>query len=204
VPSVVRRSFARPVALAAGLGVLALAGCGGGGDASPDEVVSPSPVDLTPSAKVELARGIYKENDPGGSEKPLVSGTAATCIADDLVKSFGVQGLINIGAIDNKAVYSSAPRSIPAPEAEKWIAAFEDCLDLDDYMLGIARAGVRIEAPAYGELDSKWAQARTCLDGAPGASHAVMLGQLTAKPQKDGPTAAFVDCIKIAYPQATP
>jgi hypothetical protein len=183
--------------------VLALAGCGGGGADPSADVVSPSPVDLAPSAKIELARGIYKENDPGGSEKPLVSGDEAKCIADALVKSLGVQGLINIGAIDNKAVYRSAPRSIPDAEAEKWIAGFDGCLDLDDYMLGIARAGVRIEAPAYGERDTAWAQARTCLDGAPGASHAVMLGQLTAKPKKDGPTTAFVDCIKIAYPQAT-
>lgn len=161
-------------------------------------------MDLAPSAKVELARGIYKENNPGGDEKPLVSTTAASCIADGLLKSLGVRGLINIGVIDNKAVYRSAPRSIPATEAEKWIGAFEDCLDLDDYMLGIARAGVRIEAPAYGERDTAWAQARTCLDGATGASHAVMLGQLTAKPKKDASTTAFVDCIKIAYPQATP
>lgn len=183
------------------LGALALAGCSGGDDASPAEVVSPSPVDLTPNAKVELARGIYQENDPGGDEKALVSSAAAACIADDLVQSIGVSDLVNLGVLTNKAVYRGAPRSIPAAEAEKWIAAFEECLDLDDYMLGIARAGVRVQAPAYGERDTAWAKARTCLDNAPGASHAVMLGQLTAQPRKDAPTTAFADCVKLAYPQ---
>ncbi len=166
-------------------------------------MVSPSPVDLTPSAKVELTRGIFKENDPGGEEKPLVSSEAAGCIADQLLDSFGVDGLVNIGVLNTKPVYRSAPRSIPAAEAEKWIAAFDGCLDLDDYMLGIARAGVRIEAPASGERDTAWAKARTCLDDAPGASHAVMLGQLTAKPKEDAPTSAFAACVRIAFPRAT-
>lgn len=200
MPSVVRRPLARLTAVATVLGALALAGCGGGdGDPSAD-VVSPSPVDLTPTAKVELTRGIYKENNPGGDEKPLVSSTAAGCIADDLLDSFGVDGLKNIAVLTNTAIYRSAPESIPAEEAEKWIAAFDDCLDLDDYMVGIARAGVRIEAPAYGERDTAWAKVRTCVDGAPGASHAVLLGKLTAKPKKDAPTRAFADCLKIAYP----
>lgn len=203
MPSAVRRPVARPAAVAAVLGVLALAGCGGGSE-SPAEVVSPSPVDQTPTARIELTRGIHKENDPGGKVAPLVSSTAATCLADHLLKSFGIDGLKNIGVLTPNAIYRSAPRSIPAEQAEKWIAAFEACLDLDDYMLGIARAGVRMEAPAYGERDAAWAKARTCLDQAPGASHAVMLGELTAKPRTDGPTAAFAACVKIAYPKAHP
>lgn len=158
-------------------------------------------MDLGPSAKVELARGIYKENNPGGDEKPLVSAKASSCIADRLVESIGVEDLVRMGVLTNKAVYRSAPFSVPEAEAEAWIAAFGDCVDLDDYMLGVARAGVRIEAPAYGERDAAWAKARSCLDGAPGASHAVMLGQLTAKPKKDAPTTAFAECVKIAYPQ---
>jgi hypothetical protein len=159
---------------------------------------------MRPTAKIELTRGIYKENDPGGKEAPLVSTKAASCIADGLLDSFDVDGLKNIGALTPSAIYRSAPRSIPAEEAEKWIAAFDACLDLDDYMLGIARAGVRIEAPAYGERDAAWARARTCLDKAPGASHAVMLGEITAKPKTDAPTTAFADCVKIAFPKARP
>lgn len=160
-------------------------------------------MDLGPSAKVELARGIYKENNPGGDEKPLVSSEASTCIADRLVESIGVEDLVRMGVLTNQAVYRSAPFSVPGVEAKAWIAAFDGCLDLDDYMLGVARAGVRIEAPAYGERDTAWAKARTCLDSAPGASQAVMLGQLTAKPRKDAPTTAFVECVKIAYAEVT-
>lgn len=165
-------------------------------------MASPSAVDLAPTAEVELARGIYKDNDPGGEQQPLVSAAESRCIAAALVESFGVDGLVALGAIDNKAVYRSAPSGIPAEEAGTWVDAFEECLDIVDYALGVTREGVRAIAPKYGKDDAAWAEARACVDDAAPA-RAVLVESLTAKPAKGPERAEFVACVKLAYPGAT-
>ncbi|MDO7868532.1 hypothetical protein [Nocardioides jiangxiensis] len=202
MPSVVRRQIARSVTVLALVGTAALAGCGGGDE--PDAVVSPSPADMTPTVKVELARGIYKENDPGGSATPLVSSSESRCISDALLSAFSVKDLMDLRVLSNTYVYSSAPEAVPAEDAEKWITAFDGCLDLDAYMLGVTRAGVAEIAPKYGRSDADWAKVATCLDKAdPKAAHDVMLSQLTARVTENAATRSFIDCVKIAYPDVS-
>lgn len=207
MPHVVRRSPAvrltRPVALATLLGALALSGCGGEEKAN-GPIVNPSKFDLTPTARVELARGVYKDNDPGAPFDPVVSEKESRCIADALLKRFDVDGLIEIGVLNNAGIYRAQPMGIPAEQAQKWLASFEGCLDIKTYALAVARAGVREIAPEAGADDAAWDDARRCLDGAdPKAAPGVVLQSLTAKEGKDAATQAFVDCVKVAYPVAT-
>lgn len=201
VHPVVRRQITRSATVAVLLGTAVLAGCG---DEKPQAVVSPSPADMKPTVTVELARGIYKENDPGGEQKPLVSTSDAKCIGTDLMTKFSVQDLMNVGVLDNTYVYANAPMSAPVDVAEKWIASFDACLDLDAYMLGVTRAGVQTVAPKYGKSDADWAKVATCVGKAdPAAAHDVMLSQLTAKLTDNAATKSFIDCVKIAYPDVS-
>lgn len=204
VPHLVRRAAARPLVLAPLVVALAMTGCGGGDDQGDRPVASPSAVDLTPSAKVELARGIYEENEPGDERPPLVSDSEARCAADALLERFDVEELIALGVLDNKAVYRGAPSAFPAAEAGQWVDAFEECLDLTDYALGVTREGVRLIAPKHGKDDAGWAEARTCLDDAdPEAPRVVLLEKLTGKSSKGAARDAFIACVKLAYPDAT-
>lgn len=202
VSHLVRRVAARPLVLAPLLVALALSGCGGGEDEADGPVASPSTVDLTPSAKVELARGIYEENDPGGEREPLVSADESRCVSDALLARFDVEGLIAIGVLDNKAVYRSAPSGLATDEAGQWVDAFEECLDIADYALGVTREGVRAIAPKYGKDDAAWGEARACIDDAAPA-RAVLLESLVGKPSKGAARAEFLECVKLAYPGAS-
>lgn len=202
--AVVRRHLARPALLAVVVGALTLAGCSGADDEPKGPIASPSAVDLAPTARVEIARGIYKENDPGEPYEPLISAEEARCIGDAQVEEFGVERLIAIGVIDTKGIYRTRPMSTPAQDAEVWVKGLEGCLDLKDFALGVARAGVREVAPKAGGDNKAWEKARACLDDAdPKAAHTVMLQSLTAKPKNDAPTLAFLGCVKVAYPAAT-
>ena len=202
VPHLVPRAADRTFAAVGLPAVLVLTGCSGGEEESPAPVASPTVVDLAPTAEVELARGIYKDNDPGDGQQPLVSAAESRCVAAALVEGFDVDGLVALGVIDNKAVYRSAPSGIPAEEAATWVDAFEECLDITDYALGVTREGVRAIAPKYGKDDAAWARARGCLDDAAPA-RAVLLESLTAKPSKGAARDEFIACVKLAYPEAT-
>lgn len=202
VPHLVRRVVTRPLVVAPLLAALVLSGCGGGEDEAGGPVASPSAVDLMPSARVELARGIYEENDPGGDREPLVSAEESRCISDALLERFDVEGLVAIGVLDNKAVYRSAPSGLATDEAGQWVDAFEECLDIADYALGVTREGVRAIAPKYGKDDAGWTEARACLDDSAPA-RVVLLEKLTGKPSKGAPRDEFIACVKLAYPDAS-
>ncbi len=208
MPHAVRRSpavfAARSVALAAALATLVVSGCGAEEAESNGPIVNPSKFDLTPTARVELARGVYKNNDPGAPFDPLVSEKESQCIADALLEKFDVEGLIEISVLSNTGVYRAAPMGIPEEQATLWVDSFEGCLDLKAYALGVARAGVREIAPEAGNDQPAWDKARDCLDtAAPQAARGVLQQSVTGKETKDAPTQAFVDCVKVAYPDAT-
>jgi hypothetical protein len=185
------------------LACLLLAGCGGG-EAKKPEIVNPTAPDLSQTAYVELAKGLYGDSDPGeGGGEPVLSQKETDCFAHGLLDTFKVQGLVDIHVLSPSARYIGRPMAIPAAEATKWIDALDKCTDLHDYVFDTVKIGAAAVNPdvVSASSDVTWDEARACVhEKVSGAAlRDALLEQLTARSVKDADPSAFETCLAIAY-----
>jgi hypothetical protein len=182
---------------------LLLAGCGGGGGNHPEITSAPTP-DLTKTAYVELARGLYADNDPGeGVGEPVLSQKQADCLARGLLDSLKLKGLMGIGVLSAGADYRGRPMSIPTTQSKLWIDALAACADLHDYVFDTVRIGAMATDPdaAAKGSDAAWEEARSCVKQKvnDAAIRAMLLQELSAKTVAGADPATLNTCVAIAF-----
>lgn len=111
----------------------------------------------------QLADGLRGDYAATNAE-PVLSEDEATCVSDALLEDFGLEGLGKIGVLGPDGTYAKRPRSLEQADAERWAAAFDGCLDMEDYLWRTASAATLLEYPySRDKSEAVWSRAEECV-----------------------------------------
>lgn len=172
---------------------LLLGGCGG--DEKKDDEKDPK---KQAYAQKELAAGLY-EDRIADDAADVISTDDADCIAEELLDTFGIEGLGMIGVLGPDGTWNESPGKLKLEDGERWIGAFDTCLDMRQYLWGLVSSALLLERPDLRQKPAAvWSAAQKCvLDGVtePQATSA-LLGEAIDSDAVSAADGAVTDCIR--------